>query len=535
MRYGRFFLLIFISYALGLVITMKIFTAQQIREADAYTISQTHISSLDLMEKAAIACTAWICRHYNEYTPVYIFCGMGNNGGDGLAITRLLRNRGYDAHAYVLHHSSKASADHTANRNALQQQYPSAVHDVAENGLLPRPDVHALIVDAMLGTGLSRPAEGWAASIIQQLNDLNVQHDIVSVDIPSGLQADASSINTPVIKAHYTLSFEFYKLAFLLPENAAYVGEICILSIDLSPEYIARTPSPYNITDRIQVQRIYRPRKPFSHKGTFGHALLIAGSEGKIGAAVLSAKACLRTGVGLLSCHIPKCGYEIMQISAPGAMCFIDEQKDHSSGFHNHVPTPEAAARYKTIGIGPGLGTAAGTCWAFEKLLDHYRQPMVIDADALNILGSSPALLDKVPAGSLLTPHPKEFERLFGKTANDIERLQVLSQHAVRRQLNILLKGRYTAMAFPDGSIWFNTTGNPGMATGGSGDILTGILTSLLAQGYHSRDAMLMGVYLHGLSGDHAAAELSEEAMIAEDIVAFLGKSFLGLRKQHTC
>lgn len=514
---------------------MKIFTAQQIREADAYTIRQTPISSLDLMEKAAIACTAWICRHYSEYTPVYVCCGLGNNGGDGLAITRLLRNRGYDAHAYILHHSAKASADHTANRNALQQQYPSAIHDIPENGLLPQPDANALIVDAILGTGLSRPVEGWTAAVLGQINDLKAAHEVVAIDIPSGLQADASSLNTTVIRADHTLSFEFYKLAFLLPENATFVGETCILPIDLSPDYIAQTPSRFHITDAFQIKNIYRPRKPFSHKGTFGHALLIAGSEGKMGAAVLSAKACLRTGVGLLSCHVPRCGYDIIQISAPGAMCFTDEQKDHSSSFHTHLPDAEAAAKYKTIGIGPGLGTAAGTCWAFEKLLEHFHQPMVIDADALNILGSSPAMLDKVPAGSLLTPHPKEFERLFGKTANDVERLEVLSENAVKRKLNILLKGRYTAMAFPDGSIWFNTTGNPGMATGGSGDVLTGILTSLLAQGYTPRDAMLMGVWLHGLSGDHAAAEHSEEAMIAEDIVEFLGKSFLELRRQLSC
>lgn len=514
---------------------MKIFTAQQIREADAYTIRHTPISSLDLMEKAAIACTAWICRHYDEDTPIHVFCGVGNNGGDGLAITRLLRNRGYNAVAFVLHHGSKTSEDHAANRKALEKQYPSAVHDIMDNGVLPQPDKHALIIDAILGTGLSRPAEGWIANVIRQLNGLRSQHEIVAIDMPSGLQADASSLNTPVVKADHTLSFEFYKLAFLLPENADYVGDVCILPIELSPDYIAQTPVRFYITDAFHIRNIYRPRKPFSHKGTFGHALLIAGSEGKIGAAVLSAKACLRAGVGLLSCHIPQCGYEIMQISVPGAMCFVDEQRDHSSSFHNHLLSPEAAARYKTIGIGPGLGTSAGSCWAFDKLLDHYRQPMVIDADALNILASSPAMLDKVPPGSLLTPHPKEFERLFGKTPNDVERLKVLSQNAVDRQLNILLKGRYTAMAFPDGSTWFNVTGNPGMATGGSGDVLTGILTSLLAQGYSPQDAMLLGVYLHGLSGDHAAAALSEEAMIAEDIVAFLGKTFLELRKLKPC
>jgi NAD(P)H-hydrate epimerase len=513
---------------------MKILTAQQIREADAYTIRHTPISSLDLMEKAAIACTAWIYKHYSEDTPIYIYCGKGNNGGDGLAITRLLRNRGYNAIAYILHHSEKASEDHIANHHALQQQYPGSLHEIHDIDHLPQPAAHAVIVDAIFGTGLSRPVAGWMATVIQQLNQLQPQHDVIAIDIPSGLQADHSSLHMPVVTANYTLSFECYKLAFLLPENADHTGEVHILPIGLSPAYIEQAPTRFHITDAALMRSIYKPRKPFSHKGTFGHALLIAGSEGKIGAAILSAKACLRAGVGLLTCHVPQCGYNIMQITVPEAMCIIDEQKDHSSGFHNNVITP-AATRYKTIGIGPGLGTVAGTCWAFEKLLEHYPHPMVIDADALNILSTSPALLKKVPPDSLLTPHPKEFERLFGKTANDVERLELLSRHAVEKQLNILLKGRYTAMAFPDGSIWFNTTGNPGMATGGSGDVLTGILTSLLAQGYSPREAMLLGVYIHGQAGDEAAAALSQEAMIAADIVDFLGKTFQELRTGPSC
>lgn len=510
---------------------MKIFTAQQIREADAYTIRHTPVSSLELMERAAMACTTWICRNYVEQLPVYIFCGMGNNGGDGLAITRLLLNRGYGATAIILHHSTGASADHTANCQALQQQYPGSVHHIYEGDTLPPIPADAIIADAILGTGLSRPIEGWMSGIIKQLCQYYDHHTVIAIDIPSGLMADASSVHFPVVKAHHTLSFEFYKLAFLLPENAALTGKIHILPIDLSPVYIEQTPTHYQITDAALIHSIYKPRKPFAHKGTYGHALLVAGSEGKMGAAILSAKACLRAGIGLLTCHVPKCGYEIIQIAVPSAMCLIDDQKDHSSVFHNHVSTPEMASRYKVIGIGPGLGTAAGTGWAFEKLMENYHAPMIIDADALNLLGASSQLLQKVPRQSLLTPHPKEFERLFGKTANDIERLELLSSKAISLQLNILLKGRYTAMAFPDGSVWFNTTGNPGMATGGSGDVLTGILTSLLAQGYSPKETMLLGVYIHGLAGDYAAAERSQEAMTAEDITEFLGSTFLELRK----
>ncbi|RFM32680.1 NAD(P)H-hydrate dehydratase [Chitinophaga silvisoli] len=503
---------------------MKIFTAQQIREADAYTIQHLPISSLDLMERAAGACTSWICKHFMPNTSVYIYCGMGNNGGDGLAITRLLRNRGYNAHAYVLHHSEKASADHAANREALLQKYPEALHDLPNTTSIQEPPANVLIVDAILGTGLSRPADGWIAGIIHQLQALYAAHTIIAIDLPSGMQADSSSLNTPVVKAHHTLSFEFYKLAFLFPENAGISGEVHILPIGLHPDYIEQTPTPFHISEESLIRTIYKPRSPFAHKGTYGHALLVAGSEGKMGAAILSAKSCLRAGVGLLSCHVPKCGYTIIQIAVPPAMCIVDEQYDHSSGFQTDP------SKYKVIGIGPGIGTAAGTAWALERLLEQYRQPMVLDADALNIIAATPGLIDKVPKGSLLTPHPKEFERLFGKTANNREQLQVLSHNAVEKGLCILLKGRYTAMAFPDGSIYFNTTGNPGMATGGSGDVLTGILTSLLSQGYNSKDAMLMGVYIHGLAGDYAAETLSQEALTPEDIIDYLGKSFLRLR-----
>jgi NAD(P)H-hydrate epimerase len=428
-----------------------------------------------------------------------------------------------------VHHSQQASEDHQANYKSLQRYYPESLHNIHTLNDFPELAKDTIIIDAILGTGLSRPAEGLIADIISQINNGYEQHTIIAIDIPSGLLADVSSVLQPAVQAHHTLSFEVPKLAFLLPENAVRIGEVHILPIGLHPDYITHTPARFNITDGAMMRDIYKPRKPFSHKGTFGHVLLIAGSYGKMGAAILSAKSCLQAGVGLLTCHIPKCGYDIMQISVPAAMCVIDEQFDHSSSF----PSEEEAKKYNTIGIGPGLGTSAGSSWALDKLLDHYRQPMVIDADALNLLSASPKTLAKVPEYSILTPHPKEFERLFGKTANDIERLELLSQKAVEKKCCILLKGRYTAMASPDGELYFNATGNPGMATGGSGDVLTGIITSLLAQGYSSKEAMLLGVYIHGLAGDFAAAALSQEAMTAEDIPGYLGRTFLSLHKNQ--
>ncbi|MCW3464350.1 NAD(P)H-hydrate dehydratase [Chitinophaga nivalis] len=501
---------------------MKIFTAAQIREADAFTIREEPVSSTGLMERAAGKCAAWLEVQFAPTTPVYIFCGKGNNGGDGLVIARLLLQKGYPVRACILQHSAKASADHTFHLQLLQQQYPACLYEIGAQGDFPVLPAGAVIIDAIFGTGLNKPVEGWMAGIIHQINDQRAIHPVVAIDIPSGLLADSSSLHTPVIQAHHTLSFECYKLAFLLPENAGFTGHVHILPIGLHPDYITQTPTRYHLTDREMIRTIYHPRDPFAHKGTYGHALLIAGSYGKMGAAVLSAKACLRAGVGLLSCHVPQCGYDIMQISEPCAMCVTDEGSTHSAHFH----TLPDGATYKTIGIGPGLGTQTATARSLERLLEHYQRPMVIDADALNLLSVYPYLLSRLPQGSILTPHPKEFERLFGTAANDFDRLTLLSQQAVHLHLYILLKGRYTAIACPDGSLYFNSTGNPGMATGGSGDVLTGILTALLAQDYTPKAAVILGAWLHGYAGDLAAEQLSQEAMTATDIITHLGAAF---------
>jgi hydroxyethylthiazole kinase-like uncharacterized protein yjeF len=509
---------------------MKIFSAAQIKSADAYTIANEPVSSLQLMERAAEKCAVWLDQHFTPATPFHIFCGMGNNGGDGWVIARLLQQKGYLVTTYLLHHTTQQSADNATNQQIFKNDSPSLIKDIYEVADFPVLESPCVIIDAIFGTGLNRAIDGWVAGIIHKINDQHAGNTIIAIDIPSGMLADESSLHMPVVRAHHTLSFECYKLAFLLPENAPIAGEVHILPIGLHPDFIKQTPVRFHLTDAQMIRTIYEPRDPFANKGTYGHALLIAGSYGKMGAAVLSTQACLSAGAGLVSCYVPQCGYDIMQLSAPCAMCITDMHPQHNSHFQDVLRHPETADKYKSIGVGPGLGTETATAKALEKLLELYTHPMVIDADALNIIATYPYLLQKVPAGSILTPHPKEFERLFGATPNQFDRLALLSQKAVASQLYILLKGRYTAMACPDGAVYFNPTGNPGMATGGSGDVLTGILTGLLAHGYSSKAALILGTYLHGMAGDLAATRYSQEAMTATDIISCLGPAFLYIK-----
>jgi NAD(P)H-hydrate epimerase len=500
---------------------MKILSAPQIRAVDAYTIEHEPIRSVLLMERAAAECAGWMVHTFGENPPpFYIFCGMGNNGGDGLVIARLLKEHGFSVQAWLVHHSDKASEDNLAN----QPHYPELQH-IYSLADFPTVEQAGVIVDAIFGTGLSRPVEGWVTGILHKINDQRSRHTIVSIDMPSGLMADQSSQHAPCIHARYTLSFQFYKLAFMLPENADKAGEVVILQIGLHPDYIAQVQTRFHVVDKNIIHTIYQPRDPFAHKGTYGHSLIIAGSYGKMGAAVLSTRACLRTGAGLVTAHIPRCGYNIMQTSVPEAMCETEDTEHIVTRFHESVKD-----NYTVIGIGPGIGTESATAKALEKLLSQYEKPMVLDADALNIISSYPFLLHKVPHSSILTPHPKEFERLFGATEDHFARLELLSAKAQELQLYILLKGRFSAMACPDGSVYFNPTGNPGMATAGSGDVLTGILTGLLSQGYTPKAALLLGTWLHGLAGDQAADDISEESLIAEDIINHLGQAWLSVR-----
>jgi ADP-dependent NAD(P)H-hydrate dehydratase / NAD(P)H-hydrate epimerase len=497
---------------------MKILSASEIRAWDQYTIQHEPIASIDLMERAAAECVKWLLINYPEASSFGVFCGKGNNGGDGLAIARMLMAHNYPVAIHILEFGHKGTDDFQANLARLHQLPAIDLHFIQSTDSIRAIPPDQIIIDALFGSGLNRSLTDVTAHLVDHLN--NSSAEIISIDIPSGLFVDRSSKGNPIVHATHTLSFQCYKLAFLLAENAEFTGDLHILDIGLDPGYIQSLASKYEMIDRSIIQSIYKPRDRFSHKGSFGHALLAAGSYGKIGAAVLSAQSCLRAGVGLLTCHIPKCGYDILQSTVPEAMVLTDFNTSFLTKIEDDL------SKYDAVGVGPGIGTASETKMLVRELLDGYRNPLVIDADALNILGVQKDLLDLVPPGSLLTPHPKEFERLFGQTANEFDRMELALRQAKLLQSIIVLKGHHTFIATPDGKGFFNSTGNAGMATGGSGDVLTGILTSLLSQGYSSSETALLGVYLHGLAGDIAAKHLSQEAMTASDITDKLGEAF---------
>ena len=497
---------------------MKILSAGQIRLWDQFTIENEPVSSINLMERAAGKCVEWILSNYPDAISFSIFCGKGNNGGDGLAIARMLLQQNYRVSIYILEFGHLGTDDFQTNLARLHLLPNAAIYFIQSEENFHTLEKNTIIIDALYGSGLNRKLEGVTANLVDHINKSGCK--IISIDIPSGLSVDQSSKGNIIIKASHTLGFQCYKLAFLIPENQEYIGDLQILDIELQESFLETAFTKYELVDDVIIHSIYKPRNNFAHKGNFGHALIIAGSYGKIGAAVLASNACLRSGVGLLTCHIPKYGYEILQSTLPEAMVMTDENAEYITRVNDDL------TKYKSIGIGPGISTNAETKKMLKEVLTTYKKRIVIDADALNILGLEKDLLKLVSAGSILTPHPKEFERLFGETNNDYEKIDLASQKAEELNCLIVLKGHHTFIATPGGKSFFNSTGNAGMATGGSGDVLTGILTGLLAQGYSSEEAAILGVYIHGLAGDFAAKELSMEAMIASDIIYFLGKAF---------
>jgi len=500
---------------------MKILNVRQIRQLDAYTIENEPITSIDLMERAAETFVRWFVKKFaDDCIPVVIYCGNGNNGGDGLAIGRLLRQRNYEPKVYWCKISSKNSDDFQTNLKWLQKTRTVAIEEVNFYDKFPEFEKGCILIDAIFGSGLNRGVGEYWAELINHLNQQAVLR--ISVDIPSGLFADKSTQATTFL-ADFTFSFELPKFAFFFPENQDRVGEWICHSIGLDKSFIEAAQTPFFFVDKAFAKGLLKQRKKFAHKGTFGHALVVAGSFGKIGAAVLAAKACLRSGAGLVSLHIPKCGYEIVQSSFPEAMVRVDKNE-------NFWTASEDFSQFTSIGVGCGIGTNKLTAKALSKLIENASQALVLDADALNILSMKPELLKKLPKNSILTPHPKEFERLFGTTKNNFERNELQRQRSQELEIFIVLKGANTCISCPNGNCYFNSTGNPGMATGGSGDALTGIITGLLAQGYSPFDACILGVYLHGLAGDLAAKDLEQEALLAGDLVNYLGKAFKKLK-----
>jgi NAD(P)H-hydrate epimerase len=494
---------------------MKILSAEQIRQWDQYTIKHEAISSLDLMERAAGQSTKWIVENDLIQSPIKIFCGKGNNGGDGLVIACQLAEKGITAQVYILETGNTGSSDFQANLARLNS-YPVQKYFLRNGETFPEIETDEIVIDALFGSGLSRPLEGLPADLVEHINKSNAT--VISIDLPGGMFCDRSTIPHPIIKATHTLTFQTLKLCFLFPENEEYFGKVHLLSIGLSQSYLLSLNSSYELADAELIKQLYKPRKKFSHKGTYGHTLIVAGGKGKMGAALLSTLACLRSGSGLVTILVPKGEFAIVQTAAPEAMAAAQEE----------IQLLEWS-KYSAIGLGPGLGTGEHAVSVAEQVLSNSAKPIVIDADALNIISTNHSLLDKIPAGSILTPHPKEFERLFGKPQTNFDRLEIAKEHALSLKVFIIVKGFYSLLACPDGRVFFNSTGNPGMATGGSGDVLTGILSGLLSQGYSSEHASVLGMYLHGLAGDLAARALSQEALIAGDIIDYLGKAWLSI------
>jgi hydroxyethylthiazole kinase-like uncharacterized protein yjeF len=497
---------------------MKILSAEQIRALDKYTIEHEPIKSIDLMERAAdkvFSCLMELDRHREQ---VVIFCGMGNNGGDGLAVAKLLK-RWKKVSVNVIKHTSEPSPDFLQSVERLKTQ--PVIKYIENESQIPSIRKDTLVIDALFGTGLTRRAEGIAAEVIKAINQSGAE--VYSIDTPSGLFCDKSNSEGDAI-IHSTRTFTFHapKLSFLFPENAKYIPDYEVLDIGLLREYEGQLDSAYFFLDDKLVKPLLKKREKFSHKGTYGHALIAAGSYGKAGAAVLAVKAALRSGAGLVTANIPLSAYELMQISNPEAMV-------EAKGAGDYLNVVPALEKYSAIGIGPGIGSEKETIKYLKELLSACKKPIVIDADALNILAANKKMLSSIPVNSILTPHPGEFKRLVGEWKTDSEKLEKQRAFSAKYKVVIVLKGANTAISLPNGKVYFNSTGNPGMAKGGSGDVLTGILTSLLAQGYSSEHAAVAGVFVHGLAGDLAKAKLGETGMKASDLVYYLPKAFMQL------
>ncbi|MCK5839279.1 MAG: NAD(P)H-hydrate epimerase, partial [Bacteroidales bacterium] len=404
---------------------MKILPIEKIKQADQYTIENEPVSNIDLMERAAKACCRWITRHVNKTLSIKIFCGMGNNGGDGLAIARMLVNKEYKVDVFVLRFTAKMSPSCQINYDRLFNMPNVRIYDVTEEDELPEIDGEDIVIDAILGSGLSKPVKGFIGDVIGQMNKNNAI--VVAIDVPTGLYCDQSNQtnNGAIVEADFTLTFQFPKRGFVFAENIKYVGLWEVLPIGLLDDFIDSVIVDNYYIKRKDCRHIYRRRGKFAHKGTFGHALLISGGYGKMGAAVLASKACLRSGAGLLTTHIPVKGYEIMQTAVPEAMVSVDSSVDIFS-------TAIDPSKHNAIGIGPGIGMEEETQKAFKLLIQNAHVPLLIDADAINILGENKTWLSFIPQNSIFTPHPKEFERLIGKSTNDSERNQLQREFSVK-------------------------------------------------------------------------------------------------------
>jgi ADP-dependent NAD(P)H-hydrate dehydratase / NAD(P)H-hydrate epimerase len=510
---------------------MKILSAQQIKAVDLATIESELVSSVELMERAAFQCANHIKKLSEPFHSILFVCGQGNNGGDGLAIARILFEYfssqliSKQISVFVVGKLQKSSPDFLVNLERIRLCTEISITETNEDNFhdflhaIQSCSTSALFVDCIFGTGLNKAVTGLHADVIKALNKF--ARSIVSVDLPSGLFADQSTLSThdAVIHSSLTLTFQYPKLGLLMAENYLFCDNFLVLDIGLHSASIEVQQSPFYFLERKEIQFLLRGRKKFSHKGTYGHALLACGSYGMSGAAVLSVHACTRSGVGLVTAHLPTALVNILQQSVPEAIVYPDTDEKKLTYCRDFI-------NYSSLGIGPGIGTDGDTAAYLKNIIQHYSGRLLLDADALNILSDNKTWLAFLRPQTIITPHPKEFDRLFGSHTSDFDRLETARENAIKFSLVIVLKGAHTAVVTSTGKVYFNSTGNAGMSKGGSGDVLTGLITGLLARGYEPIESCLLGVYLHGLAGDLARDEYGMEAMKASDIIRKIPNAF---------
>lgn len=497
---------------------MKILSNSQIQEADRLTIIHEPISSIDLMERAAKALFDHLKSRFHPSKVFCIYCGKGNNGGDGLALARMLDDAGFETQVHIVEHSSKSSDEFSINYERLRE-CNVAVRHIHKIGDWIKPHHEQVLLDAMLGSGLSRPLAGLIEEVVGRLNQSDNLK--VAIDIPTGLFADSNAENdlTKVLAADLTLSLEFPKYSMTHILTAPLCGELQIVKIGLDENYINSISTAYQWLTKDEIKTLFKPRKKFTYKGSYGHVLLMAGSLGSTGAAMMSIKACLRAGAGLLSVAAPGCSLIPIQSGIPEAMVIPDQDESKLTNF------PKLKG-YTAIGIGPGIGQDAQTCQMLDDLLQSTDLPMVIDADALNIISQRQQLLNYLPAGSILTPHIGEFRRLLGVESLDHDYHQALKDFSQKHQVVVVLKDAISAIATPEGDCFFMDFGSPALASPGSGDVLAGVILALLGSGYSAEHSAILGSYLQARAGTLAGEELSLESTLASDVIDRLPQVF---------
>ncbi|WP_044398332.1 bifunctional ADP-dependent NAD(P)H-hydrate dehydratase/NAD(P)H-hydrate epimerase [Lacinutrix sp. Hel_I_90] len=505
---------------------MKIFSKEQIYAGDKLTAEKQKISSTDLMERAGIQIFNWLhMRMQGAQVPIHVFCGIGNNGGDGLVVARHLISHGYNVKTYVVNCSTKRSKDFLINYDRIKNvsnDWPKLLscQEDFEEIVVDEKDI---IIDAIFGIGINRPVDDWVKALFNHFKTTKAY--TVSIDIPSGLHTDqVPEDKEAVVNAGYTLSFQTPKLVFFLPETARYTTQWEVLDIGIDPEFLFTTPTEAQLIGKNEVLPIYKPREKYSHKGIYGHSLVIGGSYGKIGAVTLASRAALSIGAGKVTAYVPKCGYTVLQTALPEVMVITDPEEEKITNISFDIaPT--------VIGFGVGVGTDAKTIAAFEAFLKTNKTPLVIDADGLNILAKKKALLKALPEQTILTPHPKELEGLVGKWKDDFDKLKKTKAFAKKYKLIVVIKGANTITIFED-KLYVNTTGNPGLATAGSGDVLTGMITGMLSQGYAPLAGTIFAIYLHGRSADLLIENLGYQSLIASHVIEGIGEAYIDLFKQ---